>query len=110
MTTTELVITLRREGFTLQPLPEGKLSVTPASNLTDALRAEIRPRKDEIVMLLVSNHPYIDSHGDLCIPCNCDPRYRWWAGGQSIAATLRELGASREVWKRHTDTPFGPVQ
>jgi hypothetical protein len=67
MTTPELVTTLQCKGFTLQPFPDGKLSVTPASQLTEALRAKIRQRKDEIVTLLVSNHPYIDSHRDLCI-------------------------------------------
>lgn len=54
--------------------------------------------------------PYLNGRGELIIPCDCDPRYRWWDGGQSVAATLKELGASREVWARYTDAPYGSVQ
>jgi hypothetical protein len=110
MTVVELVDILQRQGFTLLPLPEGKLAVKPADRLTDDLRQHIRQRKDEIVTLLVSNRPYINARGELIIPFDCDPKYHYWKGGQSIAATLRELNASREVWVRHTDAPYGPVQ
>lgn len=54
--------------------------------------------------------PYLNARGELIIPCDCDARYRYWAGGQSIAATLRELNAPREVWVRYTDAPYGSVQ
>ena len=54
--------------------------------------------------------PYINHRGELIIPFDGDPKYHWWAGGQSVAATLRELNAPREVWERYTDTPYGPVQ
>ena len=41
--------------------------------------------------------PYLTRFGTLFIPFDCPTRYRYWAGGQSILATLDELEASREV-------------
>jgi hypothetical protein len=35
--------------------------------------------------------PFLDTHGNLVIPIDCDPKYRWWDGGQSIAETLNEI-------------------
>lgn len=51
--------------------------------------------------------PYITDDGVLIIPRDCDEAYRWWAGGQSIAKTLIELGAPEAVWKlySHEDYP-----
>ena len=42
---------------------------------------------------------YIDERGCLVIPHDGDPKYHWWADGQSIKDTLIELKASREVWE-----------
>lgn len=37
--------------------------------------------------------PYITNFGVLVIPFNSDPKYHYWKpGGQSICATLKELG------------------
>ncbi|SKA65123.1 hypothetical protein [Desulfobaculum bizertense] len=51
--------------------------------------------------------PYITEDDVLVIPTDCEPEYRWWAGGQSIAKTLIELGASEHCWKlySHEDYP-----
>ena len=38
MTAVELLTDLQRQGFTLLPLPQGKLAVKPADRLTDDLR------------------------------------------------------------------------
>jgi hypothetical protein len=103
-----LVNTLSQQGFTLTPLPGNKLEIRPASKLTPELREELRQRKADILALLT--RPYLNARGELIIPFTANPRYRWWAGGQSVSATLRELNASREVWVRHTDAPYGPVQ
>jgi hypothetical protein len=45
--------------------------------------------------------PYIDATGTLVIPSESDPKYHWWAGGQTVAATLTELGASPDVRARY---------
>ncbi|UJS17862.1 MAG: hypothetical protein L3J17_02090 [Candidatus Jettenia sp.] len=37
--------------------------------------------------------PYITNFGVLVIPSNSDPKYHYWKpGGQSVCATLKELG------------------
>jgi hypothetical protein len=45
--------------------------------------------------------PYIDATRTLVIPFESDPKYHWWAGGQTIAATLTDLGASPDVRARY---------
>ncbi len=41
--------------------------------------------------------PYINQKGVLVIPFDSEPRYHWWAGGQTILETLRGLKASLEI-------------
>ena len=45
----------------------------------------------------VQKMPHINEHGVLVIPFNCNKKYHWWAGGQTILETLQELKASPEV-------------
>jgi hypothetical protein len=46
--------------------------------------------------------PYITPEGNLIIPFAADERYHHWRGGQSLAATLLEIGAPFDVWRRYT--------
>ena len=46
-------------------------------------------------------NPYIKNN-NLVIPVNCDQKYKYWAGGQSILETLKELEAPEEVVKKYT--------
>jgi hypothetical protein len=39
--------------------------------------------------------PYMDKRGRLITPFNCPPKYRYWAGGQSIKETLKEIFEER---------------
>jgi hypothetical protein len=39
--------------------------------------------------------PYLDQRGRLVIPFDCPPKYRYWAGGQTVQETLRELFEER---------------
>lgn len=51
--------------------------------------------------------PYIHNGTDgfeLRIPSGCDPKYKYWAGGQSVVDTLAELKAPKELWQVHIDT------
>jgi hypothetical protein len=41
--------------------------------------------------------PRLTPTGDLIIPYNAEARYRYWQGGQSVLATLRELNTPSEV-------------
>jgi len=99
MTTHELLADLRKQGFRLTPLPGDRLEVRPFSKLPETLRQELKRRKTEILALLT--RPYLNDLGELIIPLTCDPRYRWWSGGQSIAQTLIELNASPEILRRY---------
>jgi len=108
MTAVELLTDLQRQGFTLIPLPEGKLAVKPADRLTDDLRQYIRQCKSEVVNLLT--RPYLNAKGELIIPFTSDRRYHWWNGGQSIQQTLRELHAPPEVFMRYVESDLSKVQ
>jgi hypothetical protein len=35
--------------------------------------------------------PYFTADGTLRIPFDCDPKYHWWKGGQSVKKTIAEL-------------------
>lgn len=40
--------------------------------------------------------PYLLPSGNVIIPFDCPPKYRWWAGGQSRSETQAELKALRQ--------------
>ncbi|SRR5712692_90089 len=52
MQASELLTTLHHQGFTLTPLPGGRLEVRPASKLPEELRQELKQRKAEVLTLL----------------------------------------------------------
>ena len=56
----DLLHDLLAAGFTLD-LADGKLLVTPASKLTDELRAALRASKPELMALLMepADHPHV---------------------------------------------------
>ncbi len=99
MSALELLHQLERQGFALTPTADGKLAVKPAGRLTNSLREQIRVHKAKVMALLTK--PYLTPSGELRIEFTTDPKYHWWAGGQSIAATLRELNASADIWRRY---------
>ena len=35
--------------------------------------------------------PSLDAQGGLVLPTNAPKRFRWWAGGQSVERTMRDL-------------------
>ena len=35
--------------------------------------------------------PYLDAQGHLVVPTRCPKKYRYWADGQSVAQTIKEL-------------------
>lgn len=43
-----------------------------------------------------TSRPYLDESGDLVIPFSSDPKYHWWAGGQSITDTVAEISGKKE--------------
>jgi len=71
-------------------LPDG---VTPLTDETGVPESDAAQQRHQT--------PYINATGTLVIPSDSDPKYHWWAGGQRIAATLTELGASPDVRARY---------
>lgn len=65
-----------------------------------ALLDVIRGHKAEVVAYLKRAmprpRPHLDQSGDLVIPFGSDHKYHWWAGGQSIAETMKEITESNE--------------
>jgi len=116
MTAQEVLARCQELGVKLAPGTQGKLRVSPPpEELPKEVREDLRRCKTEILALLVHHQsypsrPYINRRGELIIPLDCNPRYHWWAGGQSIAETLAELNAPPEVWARYTEAPYGQVQ
>lgn len=45
--------------------------------------------------------PYIDNRGRLVIPFDCPPKFRYWAGGQSVKETLKEIFDERAAIVGH---------
>ena len=88
---------LAKKVFQLFGKPE--LSTKSEGNLLQEHKPEV---------LVLPSRPYINDRGELIIPSNSNPRYHWWADGQSIAHTLAELNAPPDVWQRYvagyTDT------
>lgn len=52
------------------------------------------------------SYPYIDHSGNVVVPFNADPKYHFWNGGQSLAATLAEINVTESIWKKHTEKPY----
>jgi hypothetical protein len=97
-----LLTRCRELGAEFTPTPDGKLKVRAPAPLPEGLQEQLRQRKAEVLALLT--RPYLNDRGELIIPFGADPRYRWWLGGQSIAATLAELDAPPDVWRRYVGT------
>ena len=57
-------------------------------------------------MKMDENKPHLTENGTLVIPADCEEKYRWWADGQPISDTLKELNASRTVWMRYSFDPY----
>ena len=96
-----------RAGVTIAVSLVGGIKASGDQNIVDQFIPILRENKAELIKFL--QQPLIELkqpkpfivNGELRIPLNCDPRYKWWSGGQSIFKTLLELGASDEVVKAY---------
>ena len=57
---------------------------------------------------MIQKNIQLDDQGRLRIPCDCEPKYRWWQDGQSPFETALELGASDEELEHHVNEIFNP--
>ena len=89
-----------RVGVTLSfSLSTDNIKVNGDQQRVNELVPLIRANKDGLIHFLlkptvvpVYPQPFI-VNDELRIPTNCNPKYKWWAGGQSILDTLLELKA-----------------
>jgi len=79
----------------------GKIRIEASKPLPGKLVEAARKHKKEILELL--SKPRLDAHGRLVIPFDADPKYHWWAGGQSIRETLQELKAPPELVAKYVE-------
>jgi hypothetical protein len=101
VTAAELQLALEQRGFALRPAGD-RIIVRPFSDLTADDRAALDAHKSALLALLSAPLPYINEQGDLVIPFAAPARYHYWKeGGQSVIATLREIGASQPVIDQH---------
>lgn len=78
---------------TVLDLGEDKAGKLVAAGVARAVISEPRFNPDAL--------PYIDNRGRLVIPFDCPPKYRYWAGGQSVRDTLKEIFEERAAIMEH---------
>lgn len=91
----------------------GKITAKGEAGQIDRLAPLIKEYKAELLAYLQGGSgqrhesplPFLDDQGRLRIPLNADDKYRYWSGGQSVFATLLELGAS----DREIEAHIGPI-
>ncbi|MCP4695812.1 MAG: hypothetical protein GY862_03025 [Gammaproteobacteria bacterium] len=91
----------------------GKIKAKGEAKQINRLAPLIREHKAELLAYLQSGSgqghesplPFLDDQGRLKIPLDADDKYRYWQGGQSVFATLLELGASDKEIEAH----IGPI-
>ena len=98
----ELIHKIQKVGGSIQLKDGDRLRIeAPRGSLTSEIKNALTLSKKEIIEELKDiqkvNRPYVDKHSVLVIPFDSDPKYHWWAGGQSVLKTLRELRAPKEV-------------
>lgn len=81
-------VTLEGENIRLKYLGIGE-QPSESRPLIEVLKAQ----KAEAVQYLLAQRPlpYLDVYGELRIPFDSEPRFHYWAGGQSIKQTEEEF-------------------
>jgi hypothetical protein len=98
----DLIQEIQKVGGSIQLKDGDRLRIeAPKGSLTSDIKYAVTLNKKEIIKEIKDtqefNKPYIDKYGVLVIPFQSNPKYHWWAGGQTILETLRELKAPNEV-------------
>jgi len=71
--------------------PEGKVELSAGQIISLEHEKAIKLVETGKIKPLTKEKPFLKSDGTLIVPHDSDPKYHWWAGGQSIADTLAEL-------------------
>ncbi len=95
------------DGVVITITPAGGIKASGDQDRVNRLVPLIRDHKVGILHLLQRtvdgqdySKPFI-VNDELRIPGNCHPRYRWWAEGQTVMATLLELEGSDNIIERY---------
>lgn len=95
-------------GVMLTITPAGSLKARGGQARVKQLIPYLAEYKSEILRLIQQasdiqdySKPYMDKD-ELRIPSNCHPKYKWWADGQTVLATLVELKATSDIVSRYT--------
>lgn len=96
-------------GVTIAVSPAGGIKVSGNQERVNQLLPIIRDNKAELIQFLLQ--PFVEPdhpkpfiiNSELRIPGNCELKYKWWAGGQSIFDILLELGAPDSVIVKYID-------
>ncbi len=95
------------DGVVITISPAGGVKASGDQDRVNSLVPLLQEHKLEILRLLQKTTDGLDYpkpfifNDELRIPGNCHPRYRWWAGGQTVMTTLLELEASDNIIKRY---------
>lgn len=86
-------------------LINGQPRIGPADKVPQSILKKARHNRAKIIAELNEEAnlrwPYFNNCGDLVIPHDCPPRFRYWQDGQSLMDTLVELGAGEEILNRY---------
>jgi len=85
---------------------QGHIELSPGQIISLEPKKAIKLVETGKIKPLIGEKPYLKSDGTLVIPSHSDPKYQWWAGGQSIADTLNELDVPIEVWRLYTGKSY----
>lgn len=98
----EIIQKIERVGH-ISVVDNSRLRIeVPPGYLTKEDKQILREKKKEVIHhLQAMAKPYLDERGVLVIPFNCDPKYKWWQGGQQVMETLQELNAPPEIMSRY---------
>jgi len=95
-----LVAPTGQRAYPYGQLARGLLS-DPRAVQAEATMAERAEPVNILPDFAVPTKPYLNAAEKLVIPFECELKYRWWAGGQSIIETLFEIGAPPHVIARY---------
>ena len=102
----ELIQKIEKVGGSVSLIENGGLRIeAPKGTLTDDMKSALTVHKQDILQTLrniqAANKPYINEQGILVIPFDSEPRFHWWADGQSMIETLKELDAPDEIFAKY---------
>lgn len=100
MTAQAILHDLTARGVRISAKADSLKLDAPVGVLTDGDKEILRALKADLLAVLTPA-AYLTDEGELRIPRYAAPRYQWWAGGQSLWVTLKELNALLKTWRRH---------